>query len=314
MSEYFGQQGVAIALITAEDTSILTHGFADTALKLKVTKDTLFEIGSVSKPVTAFAFAEPVATHKIDIHKPVISQISIQDLATEDTVLANITLAELMSHSSGLPRLPTNMPLDDLTDPYATYTKDMLFNDLANVSLGEKTFSYSNYGFGVVSTLAEIYFKASYPDLMQKRVFEPLGMKTAAIAVPNKVPEALASGYDISLEQVSNWHFDALAGAGSVIASIQDMKTMVQSILHKEDTTLAIQTWVNLATNEDSSMTMGWMRHGEDWLWHAGQTAGFCAFVAFNKEKQLGIVILTNVAKNITSAGFSIAKQMEEKY
>lgn len=56
-------------------------------------------------------------------------------------------------------------------------------------------------------------------------------------------------------------------------------------------------------------MTPGWMLSQQDWLWHAGQTAGFCSLVVFDPRQQKGVVILTNIAVPVTTQGFTLFEQ-----
>ena len=117
----------------------------------------------------------------------------------------------------------------------------------------------------------------------------------------------LARGYAINGEQVANWQFDSLAGAGAVIASIEDMAGMLKHIFATANTDPLLQLWLTpLPLSDQPAMTPGWMLTSKGWHWHAGQTAGFSSLVVFDPTQQKGLVILSNIALPVTEQGMAL--------
>ena len=221
LKQEFGQHGVAIALIDGQQVQYRLHGLADTGQQQAVSGETLFEIGSVSKPLTALAVLSAAAQQHWQLEQPLAQQFPRPELATHQ-----YTLTELLTHRSGLPRLPANLPLDDLRNPYASYHDNELRAALTTTNFTERQFGYSNYGYGLLGWLLATELKQPYAELMQQRVFQPLAMPTAKVQL--SLPELagtssglskLARGYAINGEQVANWQFDSLAGAGATCCS-----------------------------------------------------------------------------------------------
>jgi CubicO group peptidase (beta-lactamase class C family) len=309
LQQEFGQHGVAIALIDGQQVQYQLHGLADTGQQRVVSRETLFEIGSVSKPLTALAVLSVAAQQNWQLERPLAQQFAMPELATHQ-----YTLTELLTHRSGLPRLPANLPLDDLRNPYARYHDNELRAALTTTDFTERQFGYSNYGYGLLGWLLATELKQSYAELMQQRVFQPLAMPTAKVqlSLPAHAgtPPALsklARGYAINGEQVANWQFDSLAGAGAVVASIEDMAGMLQQIFANANTDPLLQLWLTpLQLNDQPAMTPGWMLTAKGWHWHAGQTAGFSSLVVFDPTQQKGLVILSNIALPVTEQGMAL--------
>ncbi|MCB5227690.1 beta-lactamase family protein [Alishewanella sp. 16-MA] len=301
----FGQHGVAIAWVDGQAVRYQLHGQANVAKQQAVSQNTLFEIGSISKPLTALAIIKQLQQGKWQLDTPLAEQSTLPELATH-----RYTLAELLTHRSGLPRLPANLPLDDLSNPYASYDEAALKAALANTKFAEKAFGYSNFGYGLLGYLAGQQAKIPYSSLMQQQVLQPLGMKTAGVQTSKQSFKDLASGYAISADTVPNWQFDSLAGAGAVVASIEDMATMLRHIFQHHAKDKALQQWLTaLPTTEQPAMTLGWMLTEQQWLWHNGQTAGFFSLVIFDLKTEKGLVLLTNIAIPVTEQGFALFKE-----
>lgn len=308
---------MAIALVSGQDVIYQLHGHANLAGKEAANQGTLFEIGSVSKPLTALAVLAQVQAGHWQLDQPLAAQFPISDLTTHQ-----YTLADLLTHRSGLPRLPANLPLDDLRNPYAGYHEKHLLAALSdNELVGKATvqpFNYSNYGYGLLGWLLATSQQQSYANVMQQHVFPRLGMLTAQVATSNAARDpadaattqpiaGLAQGYAIDGTPVDHWQFDSLAGAGAVVASITDMAAMLHNIFANATHDTLLQHWLtNLTAADAPVMTPGWMRTEQGWFWHAGQTAGFSSVVIFDTQQQKGLVILTNIGIPVTEQGLAL--------
>jgi CubicO group peptidase (beta-lactamase class C family) len=104
--------GIAAGVIDAGGRTITCHGPMAIGDPRRVTADTIFEIGSVTKVFTGALLADMVERGEV---------------ALDDLVLNRFTLRDLASHTSGMPRLPSNLTPADINDPYADYTRDQLW-------------------------------------------------------------------------------------------------------------------------------------------------------------------------------------------
>ncbi|WNO61536.1 serine hydrolase domain-containing protein [Rheinheimera sp. MMS21-TC3] len=304
LTNEFNQHAVAIAFIAGQDVKYHFHGLADLATATALNNDTKFEIGSISKPLTALATLAVAKENGWQLEQPLSSLFSLPQFSKHQ-----YTLAELISHRSGLPRLPTNISVDDMTDPYANYNLTNLLEAAARTEFSDRTFHYSNYGYGILGSLLTHDLKQSYSDIMHQRVFKALDMTTAVVQTVGVNIDKLATGYAINGEPVPHWHFDSMAGAGSIVASIDDMVAMLQTVFKQKDQNSIIERWLTPLTLADKpAMTVGWMLNN-DLLWHNGQTSGFASFIAFNPKQQVGIVVLSNIAIPVNELGLLLLKE-----
>lgn len=274
-----------------------------------VADDRQFEIGSVTKTMVAWLFAKALTDN-------IISPTAVVGdyWPNANDAVKNIALTAIATHHSGLSRLPTNLPVDDLTDPYADYSQDDLTEALANSSVKPSpAYEYSNFGFGLLAETVAKAYGESFDSLIQAKLFNPLAMSDSALAltsaVKDKSPKNLIKGQRIDGKTVSNWHFDALAGAGAVVSTVNDMTRYVQTMMQpSSDQESVVQALLEprkkLSTNLHQAF--GWLIEdvGEQQIiWHNGQTAGFTSFVGFTADGKRGVVILNAQARDVTGIG-----------
>ena len=267
-----------------------------------------FEIGSVSKTLVAWLLADALS----------------KGLITEDTRLksywpeanehvADIRLVDLATHHSGLPRLPENLAPTNINDPYVDFGMIDLNQAVANTSVSlPAKYQYSNFGYGLLAeTLAKVY-DTTFADLMQDKLFSELGLSQSYLALEPVDNPQLIAGTRIDGKPVPHWHFDAMAGAGAVVSTLNDMVRYVQAVMrpadqHRELVQQLLKPRETLG--ENSQQALGWLidqQDGQQLIWHNGQTAGFASFVGFNDKGTRAVVILSSRARSVTEMGKSL--------
>jgi CubicO group peptidase (beta-lactamase class C family) len=216
----------------------------------------------------------------------------------------SITLVDLSTHTSGLPRMPTNFAPKDAANPYADYTVEQMYQFLAGYSLprdiGSK-YEYSNLGGGLLGHVLARRAGQSYEDLVRARIIRPLGLNDTGITLTAGMKERLAVGHDERLKPASNWDLPALAGAGALRSTGNDMLTFVGAFLGYQETPLAPAMKAMLETRRPAQPPM---ETGLAWLvlkpgsqtivWHDGGTGGYRSFVGFDPDARVGVVVLAN--------------------
>ena len=204
----------------------------------------------------------------------------------------------------------------------ASYDDKMLYEAIEMVELepvGEFN-EYSNFGFGLLGTLLADITGSTYSGLIETRIFAPLDMRgatTVGWSSDNRATPLTADGVETSA-----WDFDALAGAGAVRGSLDDaMKFLKASMAACNETApLALancraQQATEVRAAQYALQGLGWIRsqsEAGDILWHNGGTGGFSSFLGFNVEKDIGIVLLTNVADaDVTDVGLEFLASLE---
>jgi CubicO group peptidase (beta-lactamase class C family) len=228
-----------------------------------------------------------------------------------------IRLVDLATHSSGLPRMPNNFAPADPANPYADYSPDRLYAFLRGHTLtrdiGERA-EYSNLGVGLLGHALSLRAGKSYEALVTERVLQPLGMNATRVVLRPEDRARLAPGHSASGQPVANWDLDALAGAGALRSSVDDMLKFLAANITPPDNALgrAIRTAQAPRTtfNETTKVGLLWLtqttRFGRTVVWHNGGTAGYRTFIGFDPERRTGVVVLSNRSNSVDRLGLHL--------
>ncbi len=309
--------GASIAIIDGDKTEFLNFGLSNKEKKQVMSSDILFEIGSISKTFTSIALASMVKEGKVKLTDPVqmyLPENVKMPLKVKVPLLNSkpITLISLANHSSGLPRLPTNMPYGDALDPYADYTVEMMYEFLNSYELtrkvGEK-YEYSNLAVGLLGHVLGLIDNKPYQQVIADRVLKPLLMNSTYVDVPPSHLDNLSDGHNSLLDKTKHWQLPTLAGAGAIKSSAKDMAlylvaNMDQKPLH-DAITLSHEQSINFKSG-GPKVGLAWLKAEHIngyYLWHNGGTGGFRAFIGFDQKNIKGIVILENSSNSLDDIG-----------
>ena len=298
---------MVIAYFQGNEATYLTHGFANPseADPVQVDSKTLFEIGSISKPMVGMLLAQAVSESELTLETP-IKKI----LTGVSGDAGSISLKELAVHRSGLPRLPDNLPLQNIINPYAEYRYRDMLEALNNTELQGRDFVYSNFGFGVLANAIARWHNKPFDTLIAEKLFEPLNMSHTRIAMGGLQVDNLANGHDLSMAKVHHWTFDALAGAGAVLSNAEDMIKFGRFILDNQSRP-EIKLFLGSQTKNLPELGLGIFLK-DNVAFHTGQTGGFGSFFAVDLQKGEVVVVLTNVSKEPGELGFEVLQQISE--
>lgn len=252
---------------------------------------TLFDIGSVTKTLTATLLGVLVTDGRAALDKRIGDVISAGRSG-------RITLEQLATHTSGLPRIPQRLltsPDFDIQDPYRFYRVPELLATLREDGPDGEVGSvqYSNLGYMVLGYVLGVIVGTSYGEALASLVLEPLGMEDTI--VPERAPAEAAQGYSYD-EPVPAWS-SPLPGAGGVLASLTDSATWARANVFPEQTPLVdalrLVQESRVETEPGEAVCLGWHRR-EGVTWHNGATAGTSTFVGFDAAERRGVAIITN--------------------
>jgi CubicO group peptidase (beta-lactamase class C family) len=264
--------------------------------------DTVYEIGSVSKVFTGILLAALVADGSVRLDQPV-AELLPNGTRVPAIGERRITLVDLSTHTSGLPRMPDNFAPKDPRNPYADYTFELMAEFLARVQ-PEQTpgtaYKYSNVGTGLLGVALARKAGKSYEELLVERVTGPLGMKSTAIALPPELKARLAPGHNASGQPESNWDLPAFAGAGGIRSTAADMMRFLRANLDPTALggTLASAREVRYAPPGAGAhrVGLGWHISPASIHWHNGQTGGYHSYAAIDTGRRRAVVILADTA------------------
>jgi CubicO group peptidase (beta-lactamase class C family) len=295
--------GVSIGVVEHGVRSVFSFGAA------KV--DSIFEIGSISKTFTGLILAQMVAQGKVKLEDPV------RELLPPGTVAkpagAEITLLDLVTQHSGLPRMPDNFHPADAQNPYADYRSAELFSYLRKRGAGKPSdvpFLYSNLGFGLLGQALSERAGVPYPELLKAEVTRPLALHDTTVILSPEHQRRFMQGHNADHHPAHAWDLVALAGAGAIRSTAGDMLTYVEANLHPESVksalgadggTLSAALAASHELRADSipgeHIAFAWL-YKPDWgeYWHNGATGGYSAYAFFNPKGDYAAVVLLNTS------------------
>ena len=270
---------------------------------------TAFEIGSISKVFTALLAQTQVDAGRLSWSDTIAERLNARPFASGR--VAAIELRELATHASGLPTLPANFAPTDFEDPYAGYDRERLIGFLTGFDPPglDKEYAYSNLGMGLLGEIAADAAGAPYAEAMAREVLGPLALRDTSVAATPELAERLAQGYSAGID-MPNWGgFDALAGAGALVSTVDDMLGFIAANLEPDALADALGA---IAVPRGAGVTgYGWhlqsFGDGDTVLWHNGSTGGYASFLAIRPQARTGIVVLTasTDAGLVTDLGFT---------
>ncbi len=267
-----------------------------------VPSDAIFQIGSVSKTFTASLISRIQQEGRLNLEDAIGLHLPLKP----GTPASFVTVAQLLTHTSGLPSIPSDLLAKgyDRKNPYCHYTKERLLAYLDSYKKPlrpTKKSGYSNLGYGILGVLLEELTGKTYADLVNTLLCEPLKMTTTFQTKDQEpLPNRIAGYY--KGKKVPWWVLGPFAGAGALESSAKDMLRYLrgnQKTGHLLSSSLT-QCHLIASSYGKRSMGLGWMITDHKKLgrlhWHNGGTGGFNSYIALQKERNFGVVVLLNQA------------------
>jgi serine-type D-Ala-D-Ala carboxypeptidase/endopeptidase len=268
--------------------------------------DTVFEIGSITKVFTALLLADMILRGEVAAGDAVAKFLpdNVRVPYFEGTP---ITLLDLATYTSGLPRMPSNFAPRDASNPYADYSVEQLYDFMSNYKLNFRPgthYEYANLGFGLLGHALALRAGMSYEDLVISRICAPLGMENTRITLSPAMKERLARGHNTSLEPVANWDIPTLAGAGALRSTANDLFKFLEMCLGNRPSPLAPAMAMTLGERHPTDRTRvevahGWFvstSFGDEIAWKDGGTGGYATFIGYSTKTRRASILLSNTA------------------
>ena len=296
--------GVVVGLLEADGTRRIVAAGSPGPGAPPLDGESVFEIGSITKTFTGTLLADMVRRGEVSLTDPVGALLPATVRVPERNG-KTITLLDLTTHHSGLPRMPFNFAPADATNPYADYSEQQLYDFLSTFVLPRDPGAaglYSNVGAGLLGHALARRAGTSYEALVTSRILLPLGMRHSGITLTPWMREHLARGHSARGDTVPLWDLPTLAGAGALRATTDDMLRYAAAAVAATDTGIvaALQEALTprraFGTSGDS-IGLGWItsRRGERRIiWHNGGTGGYRTFLGIDRAARRAVVVLTN--------------------
>lgn len=301
--------GISIGVLNHGERRVFSYGTAQ--------PDSIFEIGSITKTFTGLVLARMVEQGSAKLDEPVRELLPPGIVAKPAGF--EITLLDLATQHSGLPRMPDNFNPANPANPYADYRAANLYNYIAKhgvVKPAGAKFLYSNLGFGLLGQALANRAGIRYPELVREEITGPLGMTDTAESLTREQWTRFIQGYDSSHRPARPWDLDAMAGAGALRSTADDMLTYLDAQLHPDRFgTLAAALKVSHQLRADiesgARIALAWIYDSETGTyWHNGATGGYTAYAFFQPKADDAGVVLMNGGEFSTLLGSHIRQRL----
>jgi CubicO group peptidase (beta-lactamase class C family) len=288
--------GIAVGIIKNDHEKFYSFGSVNINNNEKPKKNTIFEIGSITKTFTASLLMDTYLRKivKLDDILEICKLNSTNGYCFEDTP---ISLTNLSTHTSGYPKNPSNLPLT-LTTP-DNYSRNNLNEFLLNYTLQYKpgtVYEYSNVGFSVLGLYLSDKQNNTYKNLIEERITKKFDLKDTKIKLNTEQEKRYAHGYLSGIE-TPHWNMNnsSLSPAGGLHSTINDMLKYIKLQISDENKVFKLTHIEKYIINTNTSIGLSWfIDKNNNIIWHDGSTYGFTSFIGFDKKNKVGVIIMAN--------------------
>jgi CubicO group peptidase (beta-lactamase class C family) len=324
-----GIPGVSIAIIEkGEIIKAKGYGFREKTVTTPVTADTLFQAGSVSKPVAALGALKLIEDGRLDLDSDVnrwLKQWKVPE--NEFTKEEKVTLRRILSHSAGLtvhgfPGYPTSSPLPTTIQILDGIKPANTKAILCNVKPGSK-WRYSGGGYTVMQQMMTEVTGKPFADFMKETVLTPLKMSASTYEqpLPNDRVSFAASGYYSDGAAVKGkWHLYpemAAAGLWSTPTNLARFAISIQQAANGNSNPIISQLMTReMLTAQKDNFGLGLFLEGDgeaQRFSHRGRDEGFDTYMVACIESEQGFVVMIN-KNDDTGALMRIFKAVSREY
>ncbi len=335
-SGILAHQGVAIGVLKHGVPRVFAYGTA------KV--DSIFEIGSVTKTFTGLVLAQMVEEGRVTLDEPV--RLLLPPGIVETPASAEITLLDLATHHSGLPRMPGDYHPKKEDNRFADLHTEDLYDFIARHGVAkppDSVFLYSNVGVGLLGELLAARAHMSYADLLKTEVTGPLGLEDTVMSLSPEQRTRFVQGHNGFSDGPDGFRrsgtaygkpiramdFDAIAAAGALRSTAGDLLTYLEANLHPATrgpvlSRALLLTHMPRAEMSDSAVSaeiyppgtrigLLWWRTADGCYVHGGATQGYTAAVLFHPKQDWAIAVLSNTGPGGLLSSDLIAQHIRQR-
>lgn len=291
--------GAAFAFYDGEKAWISTYGVASKHTGAPVTKETIFEIASVTKVFTSTALALHVLAGDMSLNDP-LSRF-LPALNQVHGPISQVTLLNLATHSSSLPRVAPNR---HGRVPNRKEIIEFIQNWQPQRPIGSH-YLYSNLAFGLIGYALENVENRSFEEVMLHDILNPLDMRHTFTEVPERDMHLYADGYGPKGFKSPRRADNHLPGGGALRSTADDLLKFLMANLNIEGPKKLRQAMQNaqqpfFKVSDTLTLGLAWQRVPLDKMLVVdknGGLPGFSSYIGMIPEKKIGVVILMNKSK-----------------
>jgi CubicO group peptidase (beta-lactamase class C family) len=297
--------GAAVGIIRdGKVWSATGYGYRDLATRQPVTADTAFNVGSISKSVTAWGVMRLVQEGHVKLDAPVSGYLSRWKIPPSEFNPEGVTVRRLLNHTSGLsmwgvPKVSPDRDPPSLDAMLAATTDGE--RDIRLVREPGSEWGYSGGGYAVLQLLIEEVTQRPFDHYMKAEILRPLGMTGSAYVWDEAISLAAATPHDASGKSFAGQRFTATSAAG-LQTTLTDLLTFARASLSSANAATRVVSpatvaSMHLPSSESPKYGLGYELpeiEGVRLVGHSGSNEGWMAQLLLSPDTADGIVILTN--------------------
>lgn len=305
--------------------SIFTVGISLNRKIKAVDTDAVYELGSVSKSLTASLIHILADQDYLKLTDPINRYIPniYQNPRCED-----LTVENLLNHHTPLPRRPSYFGKisKNVNDPYADYDRSHLlkfYRDFVPAN-NSSEFKYSHTNYALLEIISEMATGFSFSEACNKFLFEPLEMNASIIGNQENLSTSIAEGYDRADRIASPWYFQSFIASEGIRSNANDLAKFLQSqmLCNSAEIDPILQNMHEIKGNtnlgKDLAISNGWFvvkrKKKYDILTMTGHTTGHRAELAFIPETKTGVVLLSNCNSGAEDLAILILRMINDNW
>jgi CubicO group peptidase (beta-lactamase class C family) len=296
--------GIVVGIVDEHGSRVVSCGKMDNGTDQEVNGDTLFDIASITKPFTGLLLQDMIERGEMKLDDPVQKYLPASvRMPTRNG--KEITLLQLVTHTSGLPHIADNLDPKRPDQSFADYTVEELNTFLSGYQLtrdpGAK-FEYSSLGAGLLGHVIALKAGSDYESLVVDRICRPLKMDSTRITLTPELKARFATGHNRFGEAVPSWDRQTQLGGSALRSTANDLLKFVSANLGLTPSSLTPLMEKTHVVHLDQTLGMdvglAWMimatPQGTKIIWHGGGAPGYVTFAGFDKTRHRGVVVLSS--------------------
>lgn len=309
--------GIVLGMLEADGTTrILSWGSGGENAR-PLGPRSVFEIGSITKVFTGILLADMVERGEVSLSDPV-SRYLPEGVRVPSRNGREITLLDLATHHSSLPRMPGNLTAS-AANPYPRYTFEEMYAFLATHELRRdigSQFEYSNMGVALLGEALARRAGRTWDELVRERVLQPLGMNMTSTVVAGEMAEWNTQGRDEQGRAAPYRGWANMPGMGALRSNAEDLLRFLAANTgpptSRLERVMRTAHEPRAARGENGQIGLNWLiqKSGDRTvIAHGGATAGYQTHIAFDPERGVGVVLLTNAAEFDDDLGVDLLRR-----
>jgi CubicO group peptidase (beta-lactamase class C family) len=298
---------VAIALVDDRGARFLGAERTAEGVRAIDNRSAVFQLGSITKVLTATLFAQRVSAGALRLDDTVASRVPFR-LAVSGRNGVEMTLVQLASHTSGIAHhQPPGLTLHAFLhfhpdEPWRDYDlarfESYLTKDLKLAATPGTKYLYSNIGMRLLGLVISLHDGKPYETLLQEGIFQPLGMTSSTTEI-ERVRERVVPGLKVNGKPFPNQYMAALTPCGGMYTSAEDLARFARVEIDRTDPAIVLSQKPVFTISEGEYVALGW--HLYDWVegWHTlnhnGAIGGYTAALFVDTTNRCAVIVLANV-------------------